>query len=196
MRFATWTILLILLAAPRPLAAQDRGAQPPDAPLRPAPLSVGAFAGLGSGPIEAATAGLTVGFPIWRPLAFRAELSSWGNGIGDTVCPASVPESHRCSVGGWAWLVGLGATLPVGDRLGIFAEATSGRFSRNWIGDATVVSPALSLEAGARIHLQGSLFARFGGRSLRVHDDHYRALLGEKLRYRMVTFGLEYGIGR
>jgi hypothetical protein len=58
------------------------------------------------------------------------------------------------------------------------------------------MSPALSLEAGARIHLLRGLSARFGGRSLRVYDDDYRALLGEKLRYTMGILGLEYGFGR
>lgn len=196
MRFASWTILLLLLVATRPLAAQDSGARAPDAPPRPVALSVGAFAGLGSGPTDAAMWGLDLGIPIWRRMAFHAELSGWGNGLGDTMCPASIPESHRCSVSGWAWLVGLGATLPVGNRLGIFAEATSGRFSRDWLGDERVTSPTLSLEAGARIHLLKGISARIGGRSLRVHDDDYKTLLGEKLRYRMVTFGLEYGIGR
>ncbi len=196
MRFTTWTIVLLLLAAPRPVAAQASDADTRRADPKPAALTVGAFAGLGSGPIDAATWGLAVRSPIWRQLYYRAEYSAWGNGLGDTICPASIPESHRCSVSGWAWLVGLGATLPVRGRLGIFAEATSGRFTRDWLGDEKVTSPALSLEAGARIDLLRGLSARVGGRSLRVYDDDYRALLGEKLRYTMGIFGLEYGIGR
>jgi hypothetical protein len=123
------------------------------------------------------------------------EYSRWGNGLGGTMCPASIPESHRCSVSGWAWVVGLGATLPVGDRHGIFAEATSGRFTRQWLGDDKVTSPALSLEAGARIHLLWDLSARIDGRSLRVSDSDYRVLLGEQLRYTMGVFGLEYRTG-
>jgi hypothetical protein len=196
MRFATWTITLFLLAissslaAPRPFAAQT-----PDAPSRPA-LTIGAFAGLGSGPVDAASWGLAVTSPSWRRLDLRAEYSGWGNGLGGIMCPQSIPESHRCSVSGRAFLVGLGASLPIVHRVAIFAEATSGRFTRNWLGDDKVTSPALSLEAGARIHLVRGLAARLGGRSLHVYDSGYRTLLGEKLRYTMGTFGLEYGFGR
>jgi hypothetical protein len=189
MRIVTSFVMLVLLAAPGLLAAQDAASQ------RVAP-TVGIFAGLGSGPTEAATWGVEVGVPIWRYVAVRAEYSGWGNGPAGTTCNAMPPESHRCSVSGWAGLVGLAANVPVEGPLGIFAEAAGGRFTRDWLGDQTVNSPALSLEAGARLHLWGGVSARAGGRFLRTYDDDYQALLGERLQYTMGIVGLEYGFGR
>jgi hypothetical protein len=189
MRIVTSFALLVLLAAPGVLAAQDAVSR------RVAP-TVGVFAGIGAGPIEAATWGVEVGVPIWRYVAVRAEYSGWGNGPGGTTCIAMPPESHRCSVSGWAGLVGLAANIPVEGPLGVFAEVAGGRFTRDWLGDQTVHSPALSLGAGARVHLLRGLSARVGGRFLRAYDDDYHALLGERLQYTMGIVGLEYGFGR
>lgn len=189
MRIFTRFVMLVLLAAPGRLAAQDV-----DVDSRLAAPSVGVFAGLGSGPIDAATWGVKVGVPLWRYLAVRAEYSGWGNGVGGTACVAMPPDSHRCSVSGWAGLVGLAASVPVQGPVGVFAEVSGGRFTRNWLGDDKVNSPALSMEAGARVHILRGLSARLGGRFLRAFDDDYEALLGEKLQYTMGIFGLEYGI--
>jgi hypothetical protein len=189
MRIVTSLVLLVLLAAPGLLAAQEAASR------RVAP-TVGVFAGIGSGPIEAATWGVQVGVPIWRYVAVRAERSGWGNGPGGTTCIAMPPESHRCSVSGWAGLIGVAANVPVEGSLGVFGGVAGGRFTRDWLGDQTVNSPALSLEAGARLHILRGVSARVGGRLLRVYDDDYQALLGEHLRYTMGIVGLEYGFGR
>lgn len=184
-------LILVLLAAPGPLAAQEAGV----GFRQPAP-SVGVFAGLGSGPIDAATWGLAVGIPIWEYFSVRAEYSGWGNGLAGTMCVAMPPDSHRCSVSGRAGLVGIAASIPVEGPLGVFAEVSGGRFTRDWLGDDTVGSAALSMEAGARVRLLGGLSGRLGGRFLRAFDDQYHALLGERLQYTMGIVGLEYGIGR
>jgi len=189
MRTVISFVMLVFLAAPQALAAQDGAAR------RVAP-TVGVFAGIGSGPIEAATWGVEVGVPIWRYIAVRAEYSDWGNGPGGTTCIAMPPESHRCSVSGWAGVVGLAADVPVEGPLGVFADVAGGRFTRDWLGDQTVNSPALSLEAGARLHLLRGVSARVGGRFLRTYDDEYQALLGERLQYTMGIVGMEYGFGR
>jgi len=181
--------MLVLLAAPGPLAAQDVA-------TRRLPPTVGVFTGIGSGPIEAATWGVAVGVPIWRYVAVRAEYSGWGNGPGGTTCVAMPPQSHRCSVSGWSGLVGLAAGVPVEGPLGVFAEVSGGRFTRDWLGDETVNSAALSLEAGARLDLLRGISARVGGRFLRTYDDDYQALLGERLQYTMGIVGVEYGFGR
>jgi hypothetical protein len=182
-------VLFAMLAAPGRLAAQD-------ADVRRTAPTVSVFAGIGDGPIEAATWGVGIRVPIWRPVAALAEYSGWGPGPGGTTCVAMPPESHRCSVSGRTGLVGLAVNLPVEGRLGVFAEAAGGRFSRDWLGDETVKSPALSLEAGARLQVGRGLSARVGGRFLRAHDDDYRALLGEPLQYSMGIVGLEYLFGR
>ena len=189
MRIFTRFVMLFSLAAPIRLAAQDVGVN-----SRQAAPTVGVFAGLGSGPIDAAAWGVKVGVPLWRYFAVRAEYSSWGNGVTGTVCVAMPPDSHRCSVSGWAGLVGLATSVPVQGPLGVFAEVSGGRFARDWLGDENVKSPALSIEAGARVHILRGLSARLGGRFLRAFDDDYEALLGEKLQYTMGIFGLEYGI--
>jgi hypothetical protein len=188
-RIVTPIVVLILLVAPGLLAAQEAASH------RVAP-TVGVFTGIGSGPIEAATWGVEVGVPIRRHVAVRAEYSGWGNGPGGTICIAVPPESHRCSVSGRAGLVGLATSIPVEGPLGVFAAAGGGRFTRDWLGDRTVSSPALSLEAGARLHLPRGVSARVGGRFLRAWDDDYQALLGERLQYTMGIVGLEYGFGR
>jgi hypothetical protein len=185
----TSIVVLVLLVAPGLLAAQDAASR------RVAP-TVGVFTGIGSGPIEAATWGVEAGVPVWRYVAVRAEYSGWGNGPGATTCPAMPPESHRCSVSGRAGLVGLAASVPVDGPLGVFAAAAGGRFTRDWLGDQAVTSPALSLAAGARLHVQRGVSARVGGRFLRTWDDDYQALLGERLQYTMGIVGLEYGFGR
>lgn len=183
--------LLVLFAAPAGLAAQglDEG------PRRAAP-SVGVLAGLGSGPIDAATLGVEASIPLRRYFALRGEYSGWGPGVAGTTCVAMPPESHRCSVSGRAGLVGIAASVPVEGRLGVFAELSGGRFTRDWLGDGRVGSRALSLAAGGRARLYGGLSARLGARFLRAYDDDYEALLGEKLQYTMGIFGLEYGIAR
>ncbi len=189
MRIVTLFVMPVLLAMPGLLAPLNAVAQ------QVAP-TVGVFTGIGSGPIEAATWGIEVGVPIGHHVAVRAEYSGWGNGPGRTTCIAMPPESHRCSVSGWAGLMGLAATIPLDGPLGAFAEVAGGRFTRNWLGDETVNSPALSLEAGATLHLLRGVSARVGGRFLRAYDDHYHTLLGERLRYTMGVVGLEYGFGR
>lgn len=189
MRIMTSFVILVVLAAPGLLAAQDTDSR------RVAPI-VGVFAGIGSGPIEAATWGVEVGVPIWRNVAVRAEYSGWGNGPGGTFCVGEPPGSHRCSVSGSSGLVGLAANVPVEGSLGVFAQVAGGRFTRDWVGDQTVNSPALSLEAGAHLHLLRGLSARVGGRFLRAYDDHYQSLLGENLQYTMGIVGLEYRFGR
>lgn len=146
MRILASFFVLVMLATPGLLAAQDEDSR------RVAP-SVGVLAGIGSGPIDAAAWGVEVGVPIWRYLAVRAEYSGWGNGLGGTTCVGMPPESHRCSVSGRAGLVGLAVNIPVEGPVGVFAEIAGGRFTRDWLGDQTVKSPALSLEAGARLHL-------------------------------------------
>jgi hypothetical protein len=188
MRIATSFATLVLLAAPG-LAAQEGSS-------RLASPTAGVIAGIGSGPVDAAMWGLGIGVPLWRNVAVRAEYSGWGNGPGGTMCIAAPPESHRCSVSGRAGLVGLAANVPVHGLLGVFAEGAGGRFSRDWLGDRRVTSPALSVEAGARLYLFGGLSARGSGRFLRAYDDDYQTLLGERLQYTMGVLGLEYGLGR
>jgi hypothetical protein len=78
--------------------------------------------------------------------------------------------------------------------LGVLAEVSGRRFTGDWLGDDKVNLPALSMEAGARVHILRGLSARLGGRFLRAFDDDYEAILGEKLQYTMGIFGLEYGI--
>lgn len=173
------------LLAPGHLAAQDT------AP-RPAGPSVGLFGGLGSGPIDAATVGIDVRLPLGSIFSLGAELSGWGNGLGGTNCPATLPESHRCSVSGRALLLGLVAEARVDDRVAVFGDVAGGRFRRDWIGDVTVGSRALSVETGARVMLTASVAVRLGARHLRAFDGDYEALLGEKLRYTMGIAGLEY----
>jgi hypothetical protein len=189
MRIAIRFVLLVLLAAPGALAAQD-------APTRRVAPTVGMFTGVGSGPIGAATWGVEVGVPIRPYVAIRAEYSGWGNGPGDQTCPAMPPQSHRCSVSGRAALAGLAAEIPVEGALGLFVEVAGGRFTRDWTGEQTVNSPALSAEAGARVHLLQGISASAGARFLRIYDEGYRALLGERLQYTMGIVGLEYSFGR
>ncbi len=189
MRIFARFVLPALLVAPGRLAAQGV-----DVESRQPTPSVGVFAGLGSGPIDAATWGVQVGIPVWRYFAVRAEYSGWGNGLGGTDCIAMPPDSHRCSISGWAGLVGVAASIPVEGPLAVFAEVSGGRFTRDWLGNDTVDSAALSMEAGARVQILGGLSARLGGRLLRAFDVDYEALLGERLRYTMGIVGLEYGI--
>lgn len=174
--------ILIALLAPIPLTAQGAPA-------------VGVFGGIGSGPIDAASWGVDVTVPLWRELALDGEISGWGNGFGGTSCIAMPPESHRCSVSGWAGLVGVGITVPANSRLGAFGVVSGGRFSRDWIGEERVNSAALSVKAGIAVAIRGPLQARFGGRFLRVFDEDYQSLLGEDLEYVMGTVGLSYRFG-
>ena len=191
MRAFALLLLLVMLAASGRLAAQEVGMQSG----RPAP-SVGVFAGLGSGPIDAATWGVAFAIPVWQYISIRAEYSGWGNGLGGTTCVSMPPDSHRCSVSGRAGLAGVVANIPVEGRLGAFGEISAGRFTRDWLGDETISSAAVSMEAGARVRLVGGLSARLGGRFLRAFDDDYKTLLGEGLQYTMGTIGLEYSIAR
>jgi hypothetical protein len=188
MRIIVLFVIVVLFATPGVVAAQDGASR------RMAP-TVGVFAGLGSGPIDAAAWGVEAGVPVWRFVAVRAEVSGWGNGLGGTMCVQMPPYSYLCSVSGWAGLVGLAANIPVDGPLGVFAEVEGGRFSRNWLDGETVKSPALSVEAGARVHLMRGVYGRIGGRVLRVRDDHYRELLGERLQYTMGIVGVEYRFG-
>jgi len=174
---AVRSALLIALLAPIPLAAQGGPA-------------IGAFAGVGSGPIDAAAWGVEAAVPLWRGLALDGELSGWGNGFGDAACVALPPESHRCSVSGRAGLVGVGLTVPARGGLAAFGGVSGGRFRRDWIGDERVDSAAVSVKGGIAVQLHGPLQARFGGRFLRVFDEDYQSLVGDELQYVMGTFGV------
>ena len=179
---AVRSALLIALLAPLPLAAQGGPA-------------IGAFAGVGSGPIDAAAWGVDATVPLWRGLALDGELSGWGNGFGDAACVALPPESHRCSMSGWAGLVGVGLTVPARGRVAAFGGVSGGAFRRDWLGDQRVDSAALSVKGGMAVQLHGPLQARFGGRFLRVFDEDYRSLLGDELQYVMGTLGVSYRFG-
>lgn len=191
MRTRLSTAVLVLSALAAPFAAPDRLAAQDGSPRAAGP-SVGLFGGLGSGPIDAATVGVDLRLPVWTIFSLRVELSGWGNGLGGTMCLATLPESHRCSVSGRAMLVGLAAAARVDGRLGVYGDVAGGRFIRDWLEDRTIGSGALSVEAGARVWLTAGAFARLGVRHLRAFDDHYEALLDEKLQYTMGIVALEY----
>lgn len=182
--------ILIFLVGPSVSAGQGSSER-----SQGANLELGVFGGVGSGPIDAAAWGVDLAVPFWRNVAATAEISGWGNGFGGTYCVASVPESHQCSVSGWAGLIGLAMRVPASGRMGAFAELSGGRFSREWLGGDRVHSAALSVEAGLAVQIHGQLDARLGGRYMRPFDEEYRSLLGEDLKYTMVTIGLSYGLG-
>lgn len=182
--------VLVLLVGPVAAAGQGPGETAPRADLE-----IGVFGGVGSGPIDAAAWGVDLAVPLWRNVAATAELSGWGNGFGGTTCIASVPESYRCSVSGWAGLVGLAATVPVGGRLGAYGELSGGRFNRDGLGDERVSPAALSVKAGLAVRLHGPFHVRLGFRYMRPFDDEYRVLLGEDLEYSMGTMGFSYRLG-
>lgn len=191
------TILIILAAggslflfAPGSLFAQEGG----QTPLSTAP-SLGFFGGRGSGPVDAKTLGLEASIPVGRNLALRAEYSAWANG-GRTMCLDYVPSPSRCSVRGSAALAGIATEIPVGSQVGVFGKASGGGFARNGSGNQILKSGALSLDAGAHLHLWGGFSARMGFRSLRIFDHDYRTRFGEDLRYTMAIMGLEYRIAR
>ena len=179
---AVRTTLWIALLAPVSLAAQGGP-------------TVGVFAGVGSGPVDAAAWGVDATVPLLRGLGLDGEVSGWGNGFGDAVCVALPPESHRCSVSGRAGLVGVGLTVPARGRVAAFGGVSGGAFRRDWLGDQRVDSAALSVKGGMAVQLHGPLHARFGGRMLRVFDQDYRSLLGDELQYVMGTLGVSYRLG-
>ena len=102
---------------------------------------------------------------------------------------------RRCSVSGWAGLLGLAVTVPVSGRMGAYGEVSGGRFSRDWLDDR-VNSAALSVGAGVAVQIRGRFRGRFGGRYMRPFDEEYRSLLEEDLEYTMGTIGLSYLLGR
>ncbi len=189
-KLVAWVGTAAVLMLPGQLIGQ---AIPETAP-RSVPL-VGVFGGLGSGPIEAAALGLRIEFPLWKAVWGTAEISGWGNGIGDTQCIAMPPYSHRCGVSGVAGLLGIGAIFPLTPRIGAYGQGAGGVFSRDWI-DERVNAGALSVEGGLRPQIHERVYGSLAGRFLRVFDDDYRALLDEDLQYAMVLLGVSYQLGR
>jgi hypothetical protein len=154
-------------------------------------MSAGAFGGIGSGPSSSAVLGVEGMIPIWRRVAVRGEFSSWHSGVG-VDCVQSWPESYACSVGGWALLGGLRASLPLNQRMTPFVDLAGGRFSRDRVAAASYGSAVISGSVGISVQLSRVLAARLSGAVLRPLDEDYEELMGEHLGYSMAVLGLEY----
>lgn len=174
--------LPMLFARPDPSTAQSAGV--PSLP----DVRAAVFAGFSADLTAGATLGVDAEVTLWRYFAARVEYSYWARNT-DLACPAvPTPYSSDCPLAGWAGLVGLVANVPANGPTNFYASVAGGRFAR----EGTFRSPALSLEAGLRIHILKGLGVRVGGRFLRAFDHEYRAPPGQPLRYVMTTLGFDY----
>ncbi|MEJ2678616.1 MAG: hypothetical protein P8174_06020 [Gemmatimonadota bacterium] len=176
--------LPMMFAGPDPSTAQSTGVpSPPD-------FRAVVFAGLSADLTAGATLGVDAEVTLWRFLAARVEYSYWARNT-DLACPdVPTPYSSDCPLAGWAGLAGLVANVPANGPANFYASVAGGRFTR----EGTFRSPALSLDAGLRLHIFEGLGVRVGGRFLRAFDREYRAPPGQPLRYAMATLGLEYRV--
>lgn len=186
-RTVQFTFVSALLLWPAILSSQQHP-QAPSAPL----LSVGSFVGAGTGPSGSVAWGLEGMVPFSRYLSARAEYSRWGSGFEQ--CLQILPDSYACSVTGWAALAGIRLSTPLAEGITPYADLSGGRFTRSDIDGDPHGTAALSVGAGALVHLFGGLAARFGGSVLRPFDHAYEELMGERIEYVTGTIGGEYRI--
>lgn len=179
-------VLILITAVPLSLAPQAE-AQGPFLPR----VSVGGFAGYGSGPGASAAWGVSLEIPVHPSVAIRAEYSGVDSGVGQS-CVGAWPESYRCSVSGRMPSAGITvSSTPLG-ALQAQAQVLGGRYTRTQIG-TRYSSTVLTAGAGASVRLGHPLQLRVGVRHLRPFDGDYEALMGERLRYTLATVGFEYG---
>lgn len=148
------------------------------------PVEAGVFGARGDGPTPAVAVGLDlrVGLP-W--VALVGEASTWGTWGVD--CPASIPDSFRCSAGGEALLAGLRVTPSPAWPVRPYVEGKIGTFGTSPIPPRDHRPGAWSAEAGIRIGLPGILALELGGRRIQVDDRRYEEVFAEELAYSMVT---------
>jgi hypothetical protein len=157
----------------------------------PVGASIGVFAGLGSGPAGGSTLGGEVALHLSRFLTLKADYAGWGTGIPAQNCITMPPDSHRCSVSGSSGFAGVLIHLPFDPLLHPYAGIARGRFTRSWLGDSTITSPAQATEAGLRVRLSRRTSVKLGGKWVRVDDEHYFEMLSERLEYSVGTVGFD-----
>lgn len=150
-------------------------------------IELGAFAARGDGPTPAIALGadVRIGVP-W--ISVVGEASSWGTWNVD--CPASIPDSFRCSTGGRAYFAGLRLVPPHAWPVRPYLEGKLGKFGPSPIPPGEHRPTARSAEIGARVQLSSLLFLEVGGRKVQVEDRAYEEVFDEEMDYSMFVVRL------
>jgi len=172
---ALWIAALVLVVATVPAAAQ----------VRSSGARLGVLAGRGSGPVGMVVGGVEAAWAFGRRLELGAELSRWDDWSTDCI-----PESHLCSVGGTAELVGLATGVSLGPTGALRVGGSLGRYAPDYGGAATVwgASAALDIHLGQRVALSP------GVRRLTAPRSDYEEATGEALAFTMFVVGLRLAL--
>jgi hypothetical protein len=128
---------------------------------------------------------------VWRFLSVRGEYGAW---VDTPACVQPHP-SPPCGQSGTGWLVGPVVSTPAGERVGVRAGVSAGRFARNAGGSQQVRSTARSFEVGGRLALHRGLSLTVDYRRMGAADPDFK-VWNRELEYRLGQLGLEYRLGR
>jgi hypothetical protein len=180
-------LVLAVAFVPRSALAQGSGAGSGEQ------LRAGAFGAIGFRPSGASAVGVQLVRPVHSWMAIGVEVSRWASGtFGE--CHAMLPSS--CEARGLAALGGATAAFGGLGRVAPYVELQAGGFLRSGIPIEQSWCGAVAVGAGGEWPLSRDWEATGGVRFLRVFDDGYEDLVGERLRYGVVQVGIRYYVRR
>jgi hypothetical protein len=127
-----------------------------------------------------------LGIPVIHPLVLVASIVFLTE--TPSACEQVWPSSYRCSLRGTFLMVGPEVSTSISSRLRGAAAVQAGFFHHR---DNTFRTnpPAVNAMAELRLHLGRGWHLAGSYRMVRVFDDDYRDLLGERLRFGVPLFG-------
>jgi len=158
---------------------------PAEAQARPSGPRLGLLMGRGSGPVGTVFGGVEAAWAFGRSLEVGAELSRWSDWSTDCI-----PESHLCSMGGTAALVGAARGVSLGPTAALRVAGSLGRYAPDYGDPATAlgVGAALDIYFGSRVALSP------GARWLTAPRTDYEKAVGEALTFTMFVVGLRLAL--